>query len=138
MAETERRRTSRGPVSWLLMTVIMTTVLLACSADYDDHDHPRLTTGTELYNHHCADCHGEDGTGKLVDRTPANILTKRSRDGIVSYIIADAHGRQDMPAFRTMPYSEAIAIADHLLVLQRLYAETAAEKKKLRALMIEP
>jgi len=56
----------------------------------------------------------------------------------VCYIIADAHGCHDMPAFRDMPYSDAIAIADHLLVLQRLYAETAAEKKKLRALMIEP
>ena len=66
---------------------IVGAALTACSKDRDHHDHPDLTTGEQLFNYHCAECHGEDGTGKLVDRTPANILTTKNLQGIVDYMV---------------------------------------------------
>jgi len=125
------------PTRWLLLSgVIFLISLSGCSRDR--HDHPGLTTGAALFNHHCEECHGEDGTGKLVKATPANILTKLGRQGIISYITAGDKPGRNMPVFHTMPASEAAAIADHLLGLKRTYEETPPEKKKLRMLMVEP
>ena len=105
-----------------------------CSRDH--HDHPELTTGEQLFNYHCAECHGEDGTGKLFDVTPANILTRKGRQGIIEYITTETNHEREMPVFKTMPAAEARAIADHLLKLKRLY-ETE-RRRKPRQLLIEP
>jgi mono/diheme cytochrome c family protein len=111
-------------------------ILVAAGCSRDDHDHPDLTTGEQLYNHHCAECHGEDGTGKLFDVIPANILTKKSPIEIMNYITtATGHERQ-MPVFKTMPKSEARLITEYLLELRERY-ETA-EHRKPPELMIEP
>ena len=111
--------------------------MTACS-NRDDHNHPELKTGEALFNHHCAECHGEDGTGKLADRTPANILTQKNHQGIIDYIVSDINPERKMPVFRNMPASEASLIASHLLTLRRVYEATADEKKKNKSLLIEP
>ncbi len=115
-----------------LIGLMLITVLTACSSR-DDHDHPNLKTGADLFNHHCAECHGEEGTGKLVSQTPANILTRRSRDGIAKYITTSVNPQREMPVFSTMP-----AIASHLLILQQLYEATPNNMKKPQVLMIAP
>ena len=118
--------------------VIVASVLVACSKDRDDHDHPNLTTGEELYNYHCAECHGEDGTGKLVDRTPANILTGKSTQEIVNYIVSDTGKDRKMPVFAAMPRSEAVKIAAYLIELKSRYDSLGENKRKNRELLIKP
>lgn len=114
-------------------------VMLAACSNHDDHNHSELITGQDLYNHHCAECHGKDGTGQLAERMPANILTKKGNQGIADYIRGkDNNPDREMPVFATMPYAEAKKIANHLLVLRQKYDKTPEEKKKPRGLLIEP
>lgn len=117
---------------------LMATLFLGgCSLNPDDHDHPGLTSGKQLFNYHCADCHGEDGTGLLVQPSPANILTTKNQQGIVDYI-KQRNGHRNMPVFVTMPDSEARKIATHLLDLKQHYETTPSNKKKPEGLMVKP
>jgi mono/diheme cytochrome c family protein len=124
----------RCPVAGVMLAV----ALLACSPDRDNHDHPNLKTGEELFNYHCVECHGEDGTGKLVDRTPANILTGKDLRGIEDYIISDTGRGRKMPVFASMPGPEAKRIAAYLLVLKDRYDNLGENQRKNRQLLIDP
>jgi mono/diheme cytochrome c family protein len=118
--------------------MILAAAVLACSPDRDNHDHPHLKTGQELFNYHCAECHGDDGTGRLVDRTPANILTSKDLQGIEDYIISDTGRGRKMPVFASMPRPEAKKIAAYLLVLKDRYDSLAENQRKNRQLLIDP
>lgn len=124
----------------VLLSVYLITLILLSGCSRDHHNHPTLTTGQQLFNHHCAVCHGKDGTGRMVDATPANILTKKNRTDIARFIISgegEEHERR-MPIFKNMPYPEADRIAKHLLELKRIYNKTKIKEKKYRRLLIEP
>ncbi|MDT7042778.1 cytochrome c [Candidatus Nitronereus thalassa] len=105
-----------------------------CSGE--QHDHPDGTTGEQLYNLHCAECHREDGTGILFDSLPANILTQKSPEEIVRYITTDSNHQRLMPAFKTMPSEEAELITQHLMKLKLDYEK--GMKNKPKQLLIEP
>jgi len=124
----------RCPVACALLAV----AVLACSPDRDSHDHPNVKTGEELFNYHCAECHGADGTGKLVDRTPANILTGKDLGGIEDYIVSDTGRNRKMPVFASMPRPEAKKIATYLLELKDRYDNLAENQRKNRQLLIDP
>ena len=113
-------------------------VLTACSKDRDRHNHPDLTTGEALFNYHCAECHAADGTGRLVDRTPANILTTKDIRGIIDYIISDTGRGRKMPVFATMPRSEAAMIASYLIELKNKYDSEGENQRKNSELLIKP
>ncbi len=117
---------------WICVCIIMSA--WGCSGER--HDHPDLTTGEELYNHHCAECHREDGTGILFDSLPANILTQKSPQEIITYITTDSNHNRLMPAFNTMPPGEAELITKHLFQLKIDYENEARSKPK--QLLIEP
>lgn len=116
----------------------ITIIALTACSNRDNHDHPNLRTGEELFNYHCAECHGKDGTGRLADQTPANILTQKRQQEIINYIRTDVNPERKMPVFATMPALEASRITNHLLKLKKNYDATPNEKKKNRALLIEP
>jgi len=118
--------------SLLLLAMVVVSVS-ACSED--QHDHPHLTTGEQLFNYHCAECHGAQGTGKLFDRIPAIILTNKSPGEITKYITPEMGHERDMPVFSTMPADEAKIITDHLLTLKKTYDENGSQIKQL---LIEP
>ncbi|KAF0192780.1 MAG: Uncharacterized protein FD165_550 [Gammaproteobacteria bacterium] len=112
-----RTETGCHPGRWL--AIIATVISLGgCAKDY--HNHPGLTTGKQLFEYHCAECHGDDGAGRLFDGLPANVLTSRSRDGIVEYIRGGGRHDSNMPVFTTMPVDEAGKIADHLIDLREI------------------
>ncbi len=121
-------------LSYVLICSVVVLSVFGCSRDH--HDHPELTTGEQLFNYHCAECHGEDGTGILFDVMPANILTKKSRQGIIAYITTEGNHERNMPVFKTMPAAEARAITDHLMKLKHIY--DTGKKRKPRQLLIEP
>jgi mono/diheme cytochrome c family protein len=118
--------------------VLTVTTMAGCAKNRDHHDHTDLTTGRQLFNFHCAECHGEDGTGRLVDKIPANILTTRDVEGIESYIVTDTGKGRKMPVFATMPRGEAHEIAEYLIELKNRYASLGENQRKNRELLIDP
>jgi cytochrome c553 len=118
--------------SLLLWTMIVVS-LSGCSRD--QHDHPNLTTGEQLFNYHCAECHGVQGTGNLFDGIPANILTQKSHQEITTYITTGTGQEREMPVFSAMPAAEAKVITDHLFTLQKTYDKNGSQIKQL---LIEP
>lgn len=122
----------------LIFIGLFAFIKLFSSSNGDTHDHPELKSGEGLFDRHCAKCHSEDGTGLLVEQIPANIFTARGRMEIINYVTTDINPERKMPVFSTMPYPEAVAIADHLIVLKQVYEITSKEKKKLQMLIIEP
>ena len=128
----------QGLTIGMAATICLVLVLTACSKYSDNHDHPHLVTGEQLYDHHCSRCHGKDGTGRLADQTPANILTFRGRDGIIEYITRPVNPNREMPVFANMPAAEAALIASHVLALKAEYDKQPFNKKKPEELMIQP
>jgi len=118
---------------FLLLAAMIVVGLSGCSRDR--HDHPDLTTGEQLFNYHCAECHGVQGTGSLFDGIPANILTQKSPHEIITYIITDTGPERKMPVFSSMPAAEAKIITGYLFMLQKTYDNTGSQIKQL---LIEP
>jgi mono/diheme cytochrome c family protein len=123
-------------IVWL--SALIAALLTACTRQTDNHDHPHLVTGKELFDYHCSGCHGKDGTGMLADQTPANILTYRGRDGIIEYMTRPVNPQRKMPVFATMPPAEAARIASYLLQLKKAYDKKPFNEKKPEELMIQP
>lgn len=121
-------------MKFLILLVLVVGSVFGCSRDH--HDHPNLSTGEQLYNYHCAECHGEKGTGNLFEGIPANILTEKSEQGIIEYMTTGTGHERDMPVFATMPDEEARLIAEHLLTLKKTYEE--GKGPQLRELLIKP
>ena len=118
--------------SLLLWTMICVS-LSGCSRD--QHDHPNLTTGEQLFTYHCAECHGVQGTGNLFDEIPANILTQKNPREIITYITTNTGHERKMPVFSAMPAEEAKIITDYLFMLQKTYDKNGSQIKQF---LIEP
>ncbi len=78
---------------------------------------------------------GVQGTGKLIDGIPANILTQKSSQEIINYIVTETGHEREIPVFHTMPTDEAKTITNHLLTLQKTYNKHGTQIKQL---LIEP
>ncbi len=85
----------------------------------DDHRHPQLTTGRQLFDHHCADCHAKSGKGLFWLGVPSNADTQLSREEVALKIRRGALTEHRMPMFQTMSYREADQIAGYLMQLGR-------------------
>jgi mono/diheme cytochrome c family protein len=87
-------------------------VLILTACNPDQHDHPKLTTGKQLFEYHCASCHGDAGQGLILKGVPGNKDTELSTGQIVHKIQHKKEG--SMPEFTDMPRAEAIKIATYL------------------------
>ena len=103
--------------------------LVSCSRDV--HDHPKLTTGKQFFEHHCANCHGEAGTGNFIKGIPANIVTEKNSRELINKIRAGKGHKTGMPIFRKMSLVEAQFIARYLLRLKRDYYVEGKHRDKL-------
>lgn len=94
---------------------ILSASLLAACGQPDDHEHPQLTTGRQLYLHHCAPCHRDEGTGSFPRGVPGlkdmSMTYRQMTDHIRGKGRAPA---SRMPEFSTMPKAEAEAIAVYI------------------------
>jgi len=104
-----------------LLVFIISMVVTACSESGldDNHDHPELKTGKQLFDFHCSVCHGVSGKGKFIEGIPANALTKKNRMQIIQKIQSGDGTKSKMPVFKTMSKDEANRIVDHLFELQQ-------------------
>ncbi len=113
-----------------LALLISALMLSACSQD--KHNHPQLSSGKELFNYHCAACHGEEGTGQFLKGVPANIATSKSQTEIMLHIKKGSEsGSTAMPVFATMPDAEAQKIAAYLLHLKQNYFNNPQNRDKI-------
>lgn len=92
--------------------VVSVLVLAGCSTD--EHDHPELVSGKQLYDYHCAPCHKEDGSGTFLKGAPANRDTDLSVWQIIHKVQSGTEGKSRMPSFEKMPAQEATRIALYL------------------------
>jgi len=86
--------------------------LTGCSKDM--HDHPKLTTGKQLFEHHCASCHKVTGKGAFLKGVPANKDTILSKSQIVHKIKDQSSANEKMPSFPKMSAYEAAKISAYL------------------------
>jgi len=93
--------------------------LLAGGCEKDVHDHPKLTTGKQLFEYHCAPCHGREGKGDFLKGIPANRETQLDFRQIAHKIRAGGAKKSKMPVFKTMSDGEAEKIAQYLESLKR-------------------
>ena len=101
----------------LLKTFLFVTPLIflqGCSEGVDQHDHPELTTGKELFELHCASCHHNAGNGNFLAGIPANKDTKLSSAQIVDFIRGKHRENSNMPVWKSMPTAEAVKISNYL------------------------
>ncbi len=99
---------------------VLPPVLVAmtgCSAD--NHDHPDLVTGHQLFEYHCAPCHKADGSGVFLKGVPANRDTELSVWQIIHKVQDGSEEKSQMPNFSKMPEQEAAKIAIYLKQLGR-------------------
>ena len=102
-------------MSRLIATVLICTTTLAGCGGTDDHDHPHLVDGEQLYDHHCARCHRGQGDGTFMLGVPPVRYTTLSYRELVDRIRGHARPPGSrMPAFSRMPKTEAEAIAIYL------------------------
>ncbi|MCB1772563.1 MAG: cytochrome c [Gammaproteobacteria bacterium] len=91
-------------------TVFAVFLLAGCGED--GHDHPEISTGRELFEYHCGECHQETGEGAFLRGIPPVVYTTMTYRQLVAYI--RGHGRAEdtrMPAYSSMPKAEAEKIA---------------------------
>lgn len=115
-----------------LFTLLISLLTLLAACNKDRHNHPNLRTGKDFFNHHCASCHKEDGSGLFLKSVPANIASNKNQTEIIFHIKqGNQNGSTNMPVFRKMPDEEAKKITNYLLILKRNYFNNPDNKNKM-------
>ncbi|MCU7938115.1 MAG: cytochrome c [gamma proteobacterium symbiont of Bathyaustriella thionipta] len=110
----------------------MMIISLVMSCNNEQHNHPELNTGKDLYNYHCASCHKKNGSGMFLKGIPANITTNKNQTEIILHIKNGVQSKQSqMPVFSDMPDGEAYKIANHLLKLKSDYMNNPENRDKV-------
>jgi mono/diheme cytochrome c family protein len=117
----------------LLLTSI--AVLTACNSAHNDHDHPDLVSGKELYEHHRSDCHGQGGQGNLLKGIPSNLFTQFNQSELADLIVQGRkHEGRNMPVMEKMSNSEARKIVTYLWHLRSQFENTEQDRR----MMVKP
>ena len=114
----------------LAILLFVLPILSGCDQSRDEHNHPDLTTDQELFEYHCASCHGPEGKGNFLKGIPANIYTEKYFSQVVTLIRqGDQHKKSKMTIFQTMPEEEARAIVRHMLELKEQFEESGKDSQ---------
>jgi|GEM_PF-1312656 len=100
----------------LLAMAIFLSVSGCAEQDHDNHAHPELESGEQLYNHHCAGCHKKSGAGNVIKGIPPVLYSKLSLSDMRKFITIGLEGSEhEHPVhFKTMPKDEARKIIRHV------------------------
>jgi len=99
------------------MCFLFGLVLTACGRD--THNHGKDITNKQLFEEHCADCHGAGATGSIMLGVPANKDTALLNFQIRKKIIEGSGADSKMPIFPNMPTAEASRIINYLRVFPK-------------------
>ena len=107
------------------MKLILTTLFLlplftlpGCSDDSGDHKHPELTSGKQLFEHHCSECHQKDAKGKFFYGFPDLVKLKLDINKIRLQVLGKESPERKMPSFSSMPDDEVQKIAEYIISLK--------------------
>lgn len=80
-------------------------------------DKPKSSaSGESLFNHYCANCHQQSGTGSFLEGVPANRDTKLTQQEVVNLVLYGREDKPGMPQFRDqLTPTQAKKVAEHLL-----------------------
>ncbi len=96
----------------MLASCLLLATVVGCSND--THDHPKLVTGKQLFDHHCSGCHKITGKGNFLKGVPSNRDAALSSGQIKHKItIKDKDGAK-MPSFPKMNEAEITKITSFL------------------------
>ena len=95
-----------------LVFFILLFSLSGCSRD--NHDHPANITNKQLFEVHCAECHGEGGTGSFLLGAPANKDSKLLNLQIRKKMKEGSGTGSAMPVYHDMPDDEVKRIVTYL------------------------
>ncbi len=74
---------------------------------------PLVAAGEKLFEQYCAGCHKHRGRGNYIERIPATLLTRRSKQELMDWIRgSDKH--REMPNFRMLSDEEREQLAAYL------------------------
>jgi len=99
------------------MIFLFGLVLTACGRD--THNHGKDITNKQLFEEHCASCHGEKATGSIMLGAPPNKDTALLNFQIRKKIIEGSGADSKMPKFPNMPIAEASRIISYLRALPK-------------------
>ncbi len=96
-------------------TILAASLVIAACEGPDEHDHPTLTTGKQLYEHHCAPCHQQGGDGAFLKGVPPVSGSTMDYRQMVEHIRGQSRqGDTRMPTFTAMSQQEAEKIAVYM------------------------
>jgi mono/diheme cytochrome c family protein len=107
-----------GGLLLFCLTLYGLPLISACQQDADNHNHPELSSGKQLFQHHCSVCHGLEGRGNFLKGIPANRSTTKTIPEIIDKIKRQNDKNRQMPVFADMSDKEARLIANYLLQLE--------------------
>ena len=92
--------------------------LVGCSDDAGGHKHPELSSGKQLFEHHCAECHQKDAKGKYFYGFPDLVDLKLDINRIRVQVLGEDTPGRKMPSFSSMPDEEVQKIAEYIVSLK--------------------
>lgn len=94
--------------------LLLSVFLLGCDREIPPE---RMTSGEDLYNYYCKDCHMRKGPGAYMEHYSGNTPMKPYK--ILLLIKYDYHsGQHSMPPFKQISDKQADALAQYTIDLQ--------------------
>lgn len=97
------------PIVYII--TLLCIFLVGCGND--QHNHPDLASGKDLFEHHCSECHNSTGLGKFLRAVPPNKGTKLSA-WQVSHKVRVGSDASKMTTFENMSVEESMKISAYL------------------------
>ena len=101
----------------LIALVLIPLLVTGCLQESENHDHPALTTGRQLFEHHCSTCHGDTGNGNFFEGIPANRSSTMNKEQLISWLKNSIGEDRPAPSFPKMSDGEAEKIVSYMLTL---------------------
>ena len=91
-------------------------------------DHKALGGGRKLFDRHCAQCHGRDGTGFRNAADLRLLIVQAQTDGALFWKITNGNQRRGMPSFSGVPELQRWQLVLYIRSLGESAAASAGKK----------
>ncbi len=103
----------------IIKSLILSFIFLTgCTKQPDEHNHPKLTSGKQFFEYHCAECHQPNARGKIFYGYPSLVDTQLDIRTIKDQLRGHGAADRKMPSYKAMPDEERQAIAEYIISLQ--------------------
>ena len=102
----------------IFLAVFFALSVMGCEDDKGSHNHSGDSTGQQLYELHCSECHQNDGKGKFFYGFPDLVELKLDMADIRTQVLGKPGPNRNMPSFSDMPDAEVMLIAEYIISLK--------------------